>query len=96
MKMENEEDDDMGLQLALKKARKLKQLEKIERKPDLVDALIVCIFSFVNAIMCSLLLIILLFMHINSIIYNEHRVKNPIKFDISINFFRNLNIMITH
>lgn len=40
MKMENEEDDDMGLQLALKKARKLKQLEKIERKPDLVDALI--------------------------------------------------------
>jgi len=29
MKIENEEDDDMGLQLALKKARKLKQLEKI-------------------------------------------------------------------
>ncbi|KAL4149294.1 hypothetical protein QTP88_003273 [Uroleucon formosanum] len=40
MKMENEEDDDMGLQLALKKARKLKQLEKIERKPDLADTLI--------------------------------------------------------
>jgi len=47
--MENEEDDDdMGLQLALKKARKLKQLEKIERKPDLADTLIVNIFSVFN------------------------------------------------
>lgn len=43
MKMENE-DDDMGLQLALKKARKLKQLEKIERKCDLADTLVVSIF----------------------------------------------------
>jgi len=44
LKMENEEEDDMGLQLALKKARKLKQLEKIERKSDLADILIVSIF----------------------------------------------------
>lgn len=43
MKMENEEDDDMGLQLALKKARKLKQLEKIERKNELADTLVVSI-----------------------------------------------------
>lgn len=48
MKMENDEDDDMGLQLALKKARKLKQLEKIERKPDLADTLIVIIFLIFN------------------------------------------------
>jgi len=41
MKMENEEDDDMGLQLALKKARKLKQLEKVERKHRLGDTLVV-------------------------------------------------------
>jgi len=44
MKMENEEDDDMGLQLALKKARKLKQLEKMERKCDFADTLVVSIF----------------------------------------------------
>lgn len=41
--MENEEDD-MGLQLALKKARKLKQLEKIERKCNLADTLVVSNF----------------------------------------------------
>lgn len=39
--MENDEEDDMGLQLALKKARKLKQLETIERKPELTDLLVV-------------------------------------------------------
>jgi len=45
--MENEDEDDMGLQLALKKARKLKQLETFDRKPDLADLLIVsCYFSF--------------------------------------------------
>lgn len=39
----------MGLQLALKKARKLKQLESIERKPDLADILVVSnFFFFVN------------------------------------------------
>lgn len=45
-KMENDEEDDMGLQLALKKARKLKQLETIEKKPDLADILVVsyCFF----------------------------------------------------
>jgi len=53
MKMENEDDDDMGLQLALKKARKLKQLEKIERKPDLSDTLIVSIF-FSSLIICNI------------------------------------------
>jgi len=46
MKIENEEEDDMGLQLALKKARKLKQLETIERKSDLADILVVSIFFF--------------------------------------------------
>lgn len=40
-KIENDEDDDMGLQLALKKARKLKQLETLERKPDLAELLVV-------------------------------------------------------
>ncbi|VVC37246.1 SNU66/SART1 family [Cinara cedri] len=40
MKKENEEEDDMGLQLALKKARKLKQLETVERKPNLADILV--------------------------------------------------------
>lgn len=39
--MENDEDDDMGLQLALKKARKLKQLETLEKKPDLAELLVV-------------------------------------------------------
>jgi len=48
MMMENEEEDDMGLQLALKKARKLKQLEKIERKPDLADILVVSIFFYMS------------------------------------------------
>lgn len=42
MKKENEDEDDMGLQLALKKARKLKQLESIYRKPNLADMLVVC------------------------------------------------------
>jgi len=40
IKMENDEEDDMGLQLALKKARKLKQLETIDKKPDLADLLV--------------------------------------------------------
>lgn len=39
--IENEDEDDMGLQLALKKARKLKQLETIEKKPDLTHLLVV-------------------------------------------------------
>lgn len=39
-KMENDEDDDMGLQLALKKARKLKQLETLEKKSDLAELLV--------------------------------------------------------
>lgn len=43
---ENEEEDDMGLQLALKKARKLKQLETIDRKPNLADMLVVCYYFF--------------------------------------------------
>jgi len=46
IKMENEEEDDMGLQLALKKARKLKQLETIDKKPDLADLLVVSYFYF--------------------------------------------------
>ncbi|XP_050428461.1 U4/U6.U5 tri-snRNP-associated protein 1 [Adelges cooleyi] len=40
IKLENDEEDDMGLQLALKKARKLKQLETIEKKPDIKDLII--------------------------------------------------------
>lgn len=44
MKMENEEEDDMGLQLALKKARKLKQLESVEKKPDISDILVVSFY----------------------------------------------------
>ncbi|XP_050535297.1 U4/U6.U5 tri-snRNP-associated protein 1 [Daktulosphaira vitifoliae] len=40
IKIENDDEDDMGLQLALKKARKLKQLEIIEKKPDVKDLLI--------------------------------------------------------
>lgn len=43
-KIENEEEDDLGLQLALKKARKLKQLETIERKPNIADVLVVSFF----------------------------------------------------
>lgn len=39
-KMENDEEDDMGLQLALKKARKLKQLETLEKKPNLAELLV--------------------------------------------------------
>jgi len=46
IKMENEEEDDMGLQLALKKARKLKQLETIDKKPNLADLLVVSYFYF--------------------------------------------------
>jgi len=65
MKMENE-DDDMGLQLALKKARKLKQLEKIERKCDLSDKLVVSIF-FMHLYLNIFLL--LLISYVNSIIY---------------------------
>lgn len=42
-KMENDEDDDMGLQLALKKARKLKQLETLENKSELAEFLVVII-----------------------------------------------------
>lgn len=42
-KMENDEDDDMGLQLALKKARKLKQLETLEKKSELTEFLVVII-----------------------------------------------------
>lgn len=57
IKMENEEEDDMGLQLALKKARKLKQLEKIERKPDLANILVVSIFfDFISLCYIYLLL----------------------------------------
>jgi len=41
--MENDEEDDMGLQLALKKARKLKQLETLEKKPNLAELLVVSI-----------------------------------------------------
>lgn len=41
--MENDEDDDMGLQLALKKARKLKQLETLENKSELAEFLVVII-----------------------------------------------------
>lgn len=44
--MENDEDDDMGLQLALKKARKLKQLETLEKKPDLTELLMVNFDNF--------------------------------------------------
>lgn len=49
IKMQNEEEDDMGLQLALKKARKLKQLETIEKKPELADILVVspCFFFYI-------------------------------------------------
>lgn len=54
--MEIEDEDDMGLQLALKKARKLKQLETIERKPDLADVLVVshCLFLFLNKLCTSI------------------------------------------
>lgn len=49
IQMDNEEDDDMGLQLALKKARKLKQLETFEKKPNLADILVVNnIYLFIN------------------------------------------------
>lgn len=50
IKMQNEEEDDMGLQLALKKARKLKQLETIEKKPELADILVVshCFFLYLG------------------------------------------------
>lgn len=48
IKMQNEEEDDMGLQLALKKARKLKQLETIEKKPDLAHLLVVSLCFFYN------------------------------------------------
>lgn len=50
MKMENEEEDDMGLQLALKKARKLKQLESVEKKPDISDILVVSYFFIFDKI----------------------------------------------
>lgn len=50
IKMENEEEDDMGLQLALKKARKLKQLETIDKKPNLADLLVVSYFWIINKI----------------------------------------------
>jgi len=48
--MENDEDDDMGLQLALKKARKLKQLETLEKKPDLAELLVVFLDFFLREI----------------------------------------------
>jgi len=67
MKMENEDDDDMGLQLALKKARKLKQLEKIERKPDLADTLIVSIFF--SYLIFYTIVNYLVYYYINLIIY---------------------------
>jgi hypothetical protein len=41
IKMQNEEEDDLGLQLALKKARKLKQLETIGKKTELANLLVV-------------------------------------------------------
>ncbi|XP_025412305.1 U4/U6.U5 tri-snRNP-associated protein 1 [Sipha flava] len=40
IKMQNEEEDDLGLQLALKKARKLKQLETIGKKTELANLLV--------------------------------------------------------